>query len=615
MNSDFIKSTCDTASQVLNHFSELILGLFLGGHFPAVVVCVEQMMAALAQGTLEILVVDSLYIAVLMRIADGGIAVQLPEYVAALFGKLKAVMDGLSAAACTSAGAGHDLNKVETGSACADIAHEEAGVSQAADNGNLYLACTGNGEGGFLATLYTANLGEGIGRGILAGNKVIGASQSGVHNTAGGAEDNGCAGTCAKGRIEGSLRQILHRNVLRAEETIHLAGGENNVHIGVAAGIVHLRQGGLALFGNAGHDGYHKHLVGVNAYLLCEIALCHSAEHLLRALGGRKIIGEHGILALDKAYPAGTAGGEHGPLVLVPVGEALYKLASLFHYGEICSEIGIENIVEANALECGDHALCSGEIAVHTQALTPCGTDGGSHLNHGDYFGVMDSGHNTAGIVTLTESTHGAVGDTLAAISTLGIIQSAVMAYINCGACTGAGNIPDINSLNLVAYLNAAHALYALALITDKGQILVPGAALHILVICQRIDVEVAGYALKSAVTVTHAGSALTVMLRENELNIGASCCADTGRIGVYNHALHNDGVAGRNQIVVAFNLNHADSAGGYLVEILQIAKAWYLNVYGFCCLQYTGALRHADLYFVYSKIYHLSLRPPLNIP
>ena len=104
-------------------------------------------------------------------------------------------------------------------------------------------------------------------------------------------------------------------------------------------------------------------------------------------------------------------------------------------------------------------------------------------------------------------------------------------------------------------------------------------------------------------------------MLRKNKLDIGAAGRADTGRIGVNHHAFNNKGVAGGNKISVALHLNNAYTAGGYLVEILQIAKAGDINMYALCGLYNAGTFRHADGNFVYYKIYHLSLRPPLNIP
>ena len=77
-----------------------------------------------------------------------------------------------------------------------------------------------------------------------------------------------------------------------------------------------------------------------------------------------RLVGEMKELGLDEPHPAGTAGGEHGPGVLIPVGEALHKLAALRHDGQVGGEIGVEYIVKAHLLQGGDHALGGGVLGL-----------------------------------------------------------------------------------------------------------------------------------------------------------------------------------------------------------------------------------------------------------
>ena len=68
-------------------------------------------------------------------------------------------------------------------------------------------------------------------------------------------------------------------------------------------------------------------------------------------------------------------------------------------------------------------------------------------------------------------------------------------------------------------------------------------------------------------------------------------------------------------EVVDALDLDEAHAAGANLVDILQIAQVRnvYIQLRG--SLKYRRALRHGDGLCVYNEIYHISLRPPLNIP
>ena len=73
---------------------------------------VEQLLGALGERMLEIVVVDELHAGVLVAEADLGGRIEPPQHVAALAGKLAAVVDRLTAAAHATAGARHDLDEV-----------------------------------------------------------------------------------------------------------------------------------------------------------------------------------------------------------------------------------------------------------------------------------------------------------------------------------------------------------------------------------------------------------------------------------------------------------------------------------------------------------------------
>ena len=74
--------------------------------------------------------------------------------------------------------------------------------------------------------------------------------------------------------------------MIRTEHTIHLAGGQNNIHIRITAGIILVRLRTLGLLGQARHDGNNTDVMRINPLQLGKIALDRSAEHLMRGLGG-----------------------------------------------------------------------------------------------------------------------------------------------------------------------------------------------------------------------------------------------------------------------------------------------------------------------------------------
>ena len=315
--------------------------------------------------------------------------------------------------------------------AALDSLNKLACIAEAAGHGNPHLARAGYLEYGFLPAVHAADGPEGVGIRIAAGDEVVCGAQRRVHNAAGSAEYDGGSGAGTQGAVKFLLGQEHGVDVVGAHHDIQLACGDDHVDVGIAAGILHGGQSALALLGYAGHHGYHEYLVGIYAYLLGKIALCHSAEHLLRGFGGGEVIRKLGVLGLQEAHPARAAGGEHGPLVLIPVGEALYEFAALFHYGEVGGEVGIEHIVEAYAAEGRSHAPWCGELGIQAVALGPCGAHCGGHLNYGHGVLVVDGVVYLTGVVALPEGGGRTVGNALAAVGTLGILYPAVAGGIH----------------------------------------------------------------------------------------------------------------------------------------------------------------------------------------
>ena len=92
------------------------------------------------------------------------------------------------------------------------------------------------------------------------------------------------------------------------------------------------------------------------------------------------------------------------------------------------------------------------------------------------------------------------------------------------------------------------------------------------LLVGQVENTQVVGDGLQVAVAAAHAARALRVVLRQEQLHVGATGLAGFGAVGVDHHAVEHVVVAGGNQLVAALNLDHAHAAAADLVQIAQIA-------------------------------------------
>ena len=297
------------------------------------------------------------------------------------------------------------------------------------------------------------------------------------------------------------------------------------------------------------------------------------------------------------------------------MGKALDKLAALLHNGEVGGEVGVVDIVKAQGFEGGDHAAGGGHVQGEAEVLRPGGANGGRYLHHGDDVGVGQGFEHLHRVVPLVEGAHGAVGDALGAVGAVGVLELAVFRDVDRGARAGAGHVPDIEALHLVADLNAAHALDALGRVANEGQVLVPPGDGQLRLIGRAQEVHIVGQLLQGAVAAADAGGTPAVVLGEDKLQIGLARLAHPGGVGVDLHALGHLVVAGGHQAADALDLHHADAAGSDLVDVLEVAQAWNVDPVGSGGLQNGGALLGSYGLAVNGQRYHLSILPPLKLP
>jgi hypothetical protein len=221
-----------------------------------------------------------------------------------------------------------------------------------------------------------------------------------------------------------------------------------------------------------------------------------------------------------------------------------------------------------------------------------------------------------SGVVALAQGARwGQCGDALTAERALGILDVAAAHHVHVGVAGAVGDVPHAGGLHLGAHVDAAQALDALVVVADEGERRVPCLARQVLLVGKVEDAEVVGEGLQRAVAGAHAGGALRVVLREQELHVGLAGHADLRAVRAHDHAVEDVVVAGRDQLVDALDLHDADAACAHLVEVLQIAQRRDLDACRTGRLQDGGVLRDRDLLAVDSKGYHCSILPPRNAP
>ena len=478
-------------------------------------------------------------------------------------------MDGLAAAARAAAGTGHDLDKVIRCVAALDSLNELAGFPERAHDRDAHVARAGDVERRLLPPVHAAHGGESVRVRILARNKEVRRAQRRVHHAAGRAEDDRRAGRGAERAVELLLGQVLGFNVIRAHHNVQLARRDAHVDIGVARVVFHRRQRAFALFRHARHDRDDEQTLCVDADLFGKVALRHRAEHLLGRLGRGEIVRQFGVLGLHKANPARAAGREHRPLILILVGEALDKLAAFLHDREVGGKVGVEHIVEAQLAQRRDHALGRCELAVEPELLGPCRAHRGRDLCHGDDVRIVDRVEDETRVVALAQRRRRAVGDALAAVRALGILNAAVVRRVHDRARARAEKVPDLHALHVFAHLDAAQALHALVVFANERRGIIHRLVTQLFGEVRAAHVEVVRQLLQGAVAASRAVRARCIVVRKNETQVHAARLARLGAVREDDHAVRHHIVARGDKALHALDLHAADAARADLVDVL----------------------------------------------
>ena len=232
--------------------------------------------------------------------------------------------------------------------------------------------------------------------------------------------------------------------MLCSEQPVHLTGSQNYIHILSCLGVIHHRKRTFLLLGHTGHQRYAEDSGRIHIQKRSVIALRHRPKHLLGRLGCGQLANHIGVLGFQEADPAGTAGGKHREGFLIPVLQLLQKLTALFHNRKVRAEICIKNIGKTNPPKSRHQASGCGKFPAQAKLLAPGRPHCGRHLHHCDLIRICQSFQHLIHVISLPESSHRTMGDTLAAESAVCLFYLPVEGDIHrrTGACSR--HVPDM---------------------------------------------------------------------------------------------------------------------------------------------------------------------------
>ncbi len=432
----------------------------------------------------------------------------------------------------------------------------------------------------------------------FAGNLFVGGAQRGLHHAAGGAEDGGGAGALAQQLVKALVGQVEEIDARLLDHARQLPGGHHGIHIRQAVDGCQLLAVGLKLLGRAGHNGYHRNVLGLDALLLRVVALDHGAGHLVGRLAAGQVGDEIREIGLAIVDPAGGTGGNHGQHAAL--GDALHQLVGFLHDGEVGTEIGIKHAVKAQAAQRG--CQLAHHVGAHGQAklLAQARAHGGRGLHHHMLVGVGQQVPHQGGFLLLAQGAHRAGGDALAAGDAGHAVERQIPRRGDGGIKAAFHRADDAHGLRFVAGGHAAAAEDALVVVAHDGG----GFVIYLVLVALALKLVAVFHAqlqrqlLQFAVLATHAAEALFIVVGENQLQNHLARLAYLGRVGAHHHAVARLQHAGRLQGAAA-GVHHAHAAGANLVQILEEAQRGDTDLGLTRCLQHRGALGHNHLHVV----------------
>ncbi len=148
----------------------------------------------------------------------------------------------------------------------------------------------------------------------------------------------------------------------------------------------------------------------------------------------------------------------------------MYKFGSLFHDGEVCRKVGVENRIGTEHPQSGVNLAGHQGSGLKAEGFADGDTDRRGHLNHHVFGFVTDCGENVFSLVLLIDGTDRTVGRTLAALDAWAFVQQCAAGRLNDSFITPVNEFQGPDALHLLAHLNTATTVDALPGIQNYGR-------------------------------------------------------------------------------------------------------------------------------------------------
>ena len=508
-------------------------------------------------------------------------------------------VDRLTATGDTAAGAAHDFNEGPVSFAGSDLFHNFVCSLGAGCNCDLD-GHTCDLKGSFLECLVAADSFVNDFSVIVAGEPVVSGSECCFHNTAGGTEDDSCAGIFTERIVKFFIGQVDEVQTLTLDHARELTGGDGNINVRNTCSILIIALD-FVLLSSTRHDSNDVNVLGVDAFLFCVPGLDDRTGHLHRGLAGGQMIDFVRIVLFAETDPTGRARGDHRENTAVL--NAVEKFGSFFNDGNVSTEVDVEDLVCTETAERCNHLAFNTGTDRHAEFFTECCTDSGSGHHDDMLGGISESCPNLFGVVLFGECAGRANDGTLTAGDTGSIVEIQLECLTDIGIDTTVVCTEDTDEL-LVTNSDTAAAEDTLVVVTDKvGSGIVDCEFRLEAFKCGSGYTVVIAELLQFAVGGTRAGKALLVVGGKNQFERHLARCLNLCGIGLDFHTFGDRVYTCGNETACAGCFNNADTACTNGIDFLHIAEGGDFNTRCSCGFQNRGACRYADGNTVYFAI------------
>ena len=483
--------------------------------------------------------------------------------------------DRLAAAHDTAAAAGHDLHEVIADLAALDTLDELVGIAQTVDHcGADLLAHVVKGQ--FLQAVIAP---DAAGADAIHFHPAVAGLKAAEHrlrHAAGDAKDNAAAGTDAKGHIGGLAVDILKADTGLADHGGHLGGGQHIVHVLSAIGHG-LRAEDLLLLGGAGHDGHRHQLLALIDLRIAVVFPDHRAEHLLGRAAGGNIVRQFRIPGLAELDPGRAAGGEQG--ALGAAGDPLQQLLRLLDHGEVRAVGSVIDLMEAQTVQ-GIDQLAHDVFALgDAELVAQRHTDRRSHLRHHNGVGVRQRVPDLIDVGLDADGAGGTHHPALAAVDAVGLSDGLVEGRGHQRAGAAVGKVDGVHGLDIVAHADAVAAEDALiGVANDGGRAFVDGVPGLPVLEPDPVHAHAVSQLQQMTLAAFHAGGAVPVMGRQQQLQDRPAVAHEPRGIGVDHHAIPRRLRAGGKGLAPVI-LHGAQAAGTVNGQFGMVTKGRYIDL------------------------------------